>query len=338
MRVLEIQGAFGLDNLKLAERPEPTPGPGEVVVRMQAVSLNFRDLLTVTGAYGGAIRLPLIPFSDGAGIIHAVGEGVSRVKVGDRVSSLFFSDTWLSGPPTLEKLSGSLGGPRDGCGQEFMLISQHGVSKVPSHLSALAASTLPCAALTAWRALVVDGDLKAGDAVVLQGTGGVSIFALQFAKAMGLNTIITSSSDEKLERAKALGADHTINYKATPGWAAEVRKLTGGRGADCVVEVGGAQTLSESLKAVRIGGHIPIIGLLSGVAEAAPIPLLIRSSARVQGLAVGSREAFEDMCRAIDLHKIEPVVDQVFPFPAGAAALEAMQSQSHFGKIVIQFS
>ena len=337
MRVLEIQGAFGLDNLKLAERPEPTPGPGEVVVRMQAVSLNFRDLLTVTGAYGTAIRLPLIPFSDGAGIIHAVGEGVTRVKVGDRVSSLFFSDTWLSGPPTLEKLSGSLGGPRDGCGQEFMLLSQHGVSKVPDHLDHRQASTLPCAALTAWRALVVDGDLKAGDTVVLQGTGGVSIFALQFAKAMGLNTIITSSSDEKLERAKALGADHTINYRATPGWAAEVRKLTGGRGADCVVEVGGAQTLSESLKAVRIGGHIPIIGLLSGVAEAAPIPLLIRSSARVQGLAVGSREAFEDMCRAIALHRIEPVVDQIFPFPAGRAALEAMQGQSHFGKIVIEF-
>lgn len=337
MRVLEIQGSYGIENLKLVERPDPTPGPGQVVVRMRAVSLNFRDLLTVTGLYGGAYKLPLSPFSDGCGVIEAVGPGVKSLKVGDRVASLFFSDTWLAGPATPEKLAGALGGPLDGCGQELMLIGEKGVAKVPDHLTDHQVASLPCAALTAWRALFVDGDIKPGDVVALQGTGGVSIFALQFAKAMGCETIITSSSDEKLARAKALGADHVINYKTTPEWGGEVRKITQGRGADVVVEVGGAKTLMESLKAIRQGGHIPIIGVLSGPAEPLPIPMLIWTGARLQGLAVGSRENFEDMCRAIALHKISPVIDKVFPLDKAQDALVAMRDAQHFGKIVIEY-
>jgi NADPH:quinone reductase-like Zn-dependent oxidoreductase len=337
VRALEIQNAYGLDNLKLTERPDPAPGPGEVVVRMKAISLNFRDLLTVTGLYGGNYQLPLVPFSDGCGIVEAVGPGVASLKVGDRVSSLFFSDTWLAGPPAPEKLVGALGGPRDGCGQEFLKISEKGVCKVPDFLTDAQVATLPCAAVTAWRALVVDGDIKAGDTVVLQGTGGVSIFALQFAKAMGCETIITSSSDEKLARAQALGATHIINYKSHPDWSKEVRRITGGRGADLIVEVGGAKTLMESLKSVRQGGHVAIIGVLSGPMEPMPIPMLIWTNARVQGLSVGSRENFEDMCRAIALHQISPVVDQSFAWTQARAALEAMQGQQHFGKIVLAF-
>lgn len=337
MQVLQIQDAYGLDNLILAERPDPVPGPGEVTVRMRAISLNFRDLLTVTGLYGGSYSLPLVPFSDGCGIVEAVGSGVTRVRPGDRVTSLFFSDTWIGGPPTPEKLSGALGGPRDGCGQELLRIPAEGVSKVPAHLTDQQAATLPCAALTAWRALVVDGQVKAGDTIVLQGTGGVSIFALQLGVALGCEVIITSSSEDKLARARALGAHHTVNYRTHPGWSSEVRRITGGRGADLVVEVGGAKTLMESLKSVRQGGHVAIIGVLSGPAEPIAIPMLIWTNARVQGLSVGSREAYEDMCRAIALHRIEPVVDQVFPWTQARSALEAMQAQGHFGKINLAF-
>jgi len=336
MRVLEIQGSYGLDNLKIAERPDPTPGPGQVAVSMRAVSLNFRDLMTVIGIYGGNFPLPLVPFSDGCGVISAIGPGVTRVKVGDRVSSLFFQN-WFAGPPKLEKIITPLGGPLDGCGQEVMIVSEQGVSKVPEFLTDNQVSTLACAGLTAWRALVVDGDVKAGDIAVLQGTGGVSIFALQFAKAMGLEVIITSSSDEKLERAKAMGADHVINYKATPSWSSEVRKITNGRGADIVVEVGGAQTLPQSISSVRIGGHVAIIGVLSGVAEPFNVASLIQTSARVQGLSVGSREMFEDMCRAMELHKIAPVVGQTFPWTEAKAALESMRDGQHFGKICLEF-
>jgi NADPH:quinone reductase-like Zn-dependent oxidoreductase len=335
MQVLAIEGAYGLDNLNLVERSDPTPGPGELIVKINAISLNFRDLLMVSGLYGSNHPLPLVPFSDGAGVVSAVGEGVTRFKVGDRVTSLFFSDTWISGPPTPEKLRGSLGGPRDGCGQQLLKISEHGVIATPAHLTDAEAATLPCAALTAWRALAVDGQVQAGDTVVLQGTGGVSIFGLQLAKAMGLETIITSSSDEKLARAKALGADHTINYRSTPDWSAPVRAITQGRGADLILEVGGAKTLMESLKAVRQGGHVAIIGVLSGVAEPIPIPMLIWTNARVQGLSVGSRENFEAMSRALRLHAIKPQIGATFPWRDARAALGAMQRGLHFGKIVL---
>jgi NADPH:quinone reductase-like Zn-dependent oxidoreductase len=334
MKALEIQ-SYGLDHLHLVDRPDPTPGPGELIVRIKAISLNFRDLLTVNGMYGGNYTLPLVPFCDGAGVVEAVGPGVSRFKVGDRVTSLFFSDTWIAGPPTPEKLRGSLGGPLDGCGQQLLKISEHGVIATPPHLTDEEAATLPCAALTAWRALAVDGAVLAGETVVLQGTGGVSIFGLQLAKAMGLRAIITSSSDEKLARARALGADATINYKTTPDWSNAVRAATDGRGADLILEVGGAKTLMESLKAVRQGGHVAIIGVLSGVAEPMPIPMLIWTNARVQGLSVGSREMYEAMARAISLHAIKPVISHTLPWTQAAEALHSMQRGDHFGKIVL---
>jgi NADPH:quinone reductase-like Zn-dependent oxidoreductase len=304
---------------------------------MKAVSLNYRDLLMVGGAYSrAAAALPLTPFSDGCGYVEAVGEGVTRVKVGDRVSTLFFQN-WAAGRATRESQMSSLGQPIPGAGRELAVFSQEGVSKVPDFLTDQQVSTLACAALTAWRSLFEDADLEPGDTVVLQGTGGVSIFGLQFAHAAGMRTLITSSSDAKLERAKGMGANHIHNYRADPAWSKAVRAATGGRGADFVMEVGGAGTLQESIKCVRIGGHIAIIGIVAGAGEPFQTGWLISSSARLQGVSVGSRAMFEAMCRAIELHKIQPVVDKVFPFTEARAAFEAMKGGEHFGKIVLEF-
>ncbi|HEX5380491.1 MAG TPA: NAD(P)-dependent alcohol dehydrogenase [Phenylobacterium sp.] len=338
MRALEVVEPWGLDHLKVVERPEPKAGPGQVLVRMKAVSLNYRDHLMVNGVYGRgpAASGPITPFSDGCGVVEAVGEGVTRVAPGDRVSTLFFQN-WNAGRPTLEKLSSALGFPIPGAGAELQVFSQEGVSRVPDFLTDLEVSTLACAALTAWRGLFVDARLEPGDTVVLQGTGGVSIFGLQFAKAAGYRTVITSSSDEKLARAKALGADHLVNYRQTPEWSGPVRAATGGVGADFVMEVGGAGTIQQSLRAVRIGGHIAIIGVVAGGAEGINPAVLIGNSAKMQGLSVGSREMFEAMCRAIELHKIRPVVDKVFPWTEAKAAFEAMRGGEHFGKIVLEF-
>lgn len=338
MRALELTDGFGLENLKVVERPDPVPGHGEVLVRMKAVSLNYRDLLMITASYSrSASALPITPFSDGCGVVEAVGPGVTRVKVGDRVATMFFQH-WNSGRATPESQMSALGQPIPGAGRELAVFSQDGVSKVPDFLTDHQVATLPCAALTAWRSLFNDADLQAGDTVVLQGTGGVSIFGLQFAKAAGFRTVITSSSDEKLERAKALGATHTHNYRTEEEWSKTVRAATGGRGADFVMEVGGAKTLQESLKSVRIGGHISIIGVLSGAAEPLQFGWLIATSARLQGVSVGSREMFEDMCRAIELHQIQPVVDKVFPMSQSVQAFEAMAAGEHFGKIVIDLT
>jgi NADPH:quinone reductase-like Zn-dependent oxidoreductase len=339
MRALQVSEPWGLDQIKVVEAPDPKPGPGEVLVRMRAVSLNYRDLLMVNGMYGrgpttGAV---ITPFSDGCGVVEAVGEGVTRFKTGDRVATLFFQG-WISGPPTLEKLMTSLGFPIPGAGRELGVFSQEGLSKVPDFLTDQQVATLPCAALTAWRGLFHDArGLEPGDTVVLQGTGGVSIFGLQFAKAAGYRTLITSSSDEKLERAKALGADHLVNYKATPEWSKAVREATAGRGADFIMEVGGGGTIQESMRAVKIGGHIAIIGVVAGAGDPFNPAALIGNSAKLQGLSVGSRDMFESMCRAIDLHRIEPVVDKVFPFTEAKAAFSAMAGGEHFGKIVLEF-
>ncbi len=338
MRALEVIEPFGLDHLSVVERPDPTPGHGEVLVRMRAVSLNYRDLLMVNGMYGrgAATAAAITPFSDGCGVVEAIGPGVTRVAVGDRVATLFFQN-WSSGRPTLEKLSSALGFPIPGAGRELAVFSQEGVSKVPEFLSDAEVSTLPCAALTAWRALFDDARLEPGDTVVLQGTGGVSIFGLQFAHAAGYRTVITSSSDHKLERARALGADHQVNYRNTPEWSRPVREATGGVGADFIMEVGGAGTIQQSLRAVRIGGHIAIIGVVSGAGEGVQPAVLVGNSARLVGVSVGSREMFEAMCRAMELHRIKPVVDRVFPWTEARAALEAMRAGEHFGKIVLQF-
>jgi NADPH:quinone reductase-like Zn-dependent oxidoreductase len=331
MRAIELQNATGIENLTLVNRPVIQPGPGQVLVRMAAASLNYRDLATVTV---GQMPLPLVPCSDGCGRIEAVGPGVQRVAPGDRVAPLFFQG-WLSGAPRPELLGTALGGPIDGTLQEFMLLSEQGVARVPEHLSDREVATLPCAGLTAWRALVVEGHLKAGDTVLVQGTGGVSIFALQFAKAHGARVIATSSSDEKLERARALGADHLINYARTPEWSRPVLEITGGRGVDHVIEVGGANTLAESLKSVRLGGHICLIGVLSGYTQELSIPEMFRSNARIQGVTVGNRDHFDDMCRAIAANGIHPVVDRAFPLEESQAAFRLMAAGGHFGKIVI---
>ena len=339
MRALNVTAPWGLDAIQVVEKPDPTPGPGQVLVRMKAVSLNYRDLLMVNGMYGrGAATTAdvITPFSDGCGVIEAVGEGVTKFKAGDRVATLFFQN-WNSGPPNLEKLMSALGFPIPGAGAELQVFGQDGVSKVPEFLTDQQVATLPCAGLTAWRGLFEDARLEPGDTVVLQGTGGVSIFGLQFAKAAGYRTVITSSSDEKLARAQALGADHLVNYKTTPAWSGPVRQATGGRGADFIMEVGGGGTIQESMKAIRIGGHIAIIGVVAGAGDPFNPAALIGNSAKLQGLSVGSRDMFEAMCRAIDLHKIGPVVDKVFPWTDAKAAFSAMAGGEHFGKIVLQF-
>jgi len=338
MRALEVAAPWGADALKIVERPDPAPGHGEVLVRMKAVSLNYRDMLMINGMYsrGSAVGGTITPFSDGCGVVEAVGPGVTRVAVGDRVATLFFQN-WASGRPTLEKLASALGFPIPGAGRELATFSQEGVSKVPDFLTDQQVATLPCAALTAWRGLFVDARLEPGDTVVLQGTGGVSIFGLQFAKAAGYRTLITSSSDEKLERAKALGADHVVNYKTTPDWSKAVRQATGGKGADFIMEVGGGGTIQESMKAIKVGGHIAIIGIVAGAGEPFNPAALIGNSAKLQGLSVGSRDMFEAMCRAIELHQIRPVVDKVYPWTEAKAAIGAMAAGEHFGKIVLEF-
>jgi NADPH:quinone reductase-like Zn-dependent oxidoreductase len=334
MRVWEIQNSYGIDNLHLAERPVPAPGKGEIVVAMKAASLNYRDLMTVQGMAGG-FPLPLVPFSDGAGTVEAVGEGVTRVGVGDKVCPLFFQ-SWLDGPVTAESRYRPLGGPLDGVLQQHMLLDAEGVSKFPEHLSFDEAATLPCAGLTAWRAVTIEAPVKPGDTVLVQGTGGVSIFALQFAKALGANVIATSSSDEKLERAKALGADHLINYKTTPDWGRKAVELTGGRGVDVVVEVGGENTLSQSFDAARVGGHIVVIGVLGGWASPIMIPVVFSKNLHIHGISVGSRAQFDDMAAHIAKWKMKPVVDQVFPFGELPSALRLMQAGGHFGKIAVE--
>ena len=335
MRALEIGAGDGLSAIKVVERPDPTPGYGEVLLRMRAVSLNYRDLLSTLGAVGR--DPPATPFSDGCGVVEAIGEGVTRVKVGDRVASLFF-EHWNSGRATPQSQMSALGGGnKRAVGAELVVLSQEGVSKVPDFLTDRQVATLPCAGLTAWRGLFEDARLEPGDTVVLQGTGGVSIFGLQFAHAAGYRTVVTSSSDAKLDRAKALGADHLVNYKTTPAWSKAVREATGGRGADFVMEVGGAETLAESMKAIRIGGHISIIGVLSGFSPTLQVGAMLGSSARLVGVSVGSREMFEAMGRALEARKIAPVVDKVFPWTEAQAAFEAMQAGEHFGKIVLDF-
>jgi NADPH:quinone reductase-like Zn-dependent oxidoreductase len=338
MRALQLTDGFGLDHLEVIGLPDPEPGPGEVVVRMRAASLNYRDLLMVRGDYSrNAASLPIIPLSDGCGVVEKVGEGVTRVRPGERISSLFFQN-WIAGRATPATQASALGQPIPGCARELAVFSENGVARPAEHLTDQEVATLPCAALTAWRALFVDARLAPGDMVVLQGTGGVSIFGLQFAKAAGYRTLITSSSDEKLARARALGADHVHNYRADPDWAKAVRAATDGAGADFVMEVGGAKTLQESLRSVRIGGHIAVIGVLSGGSEVLQLGWMIATSARVQGVSVGSREMFEAMNRAIALHQIRPVVDKVFAWTDARAAFEAMAAGDHFGKIVLDFS
>ena len=335
MRIWQIEDGYGIDHLKIADKPEPKPAAGQIVVAMKAASLNYRDLMTVKGSWGGR-GLPLIPFSDGAGEVVAVGDGVTRVTGGDRVCPLFFQ-SWFSGPVTREQRARDLGGTLPGVLQEQLLIEAEGVSKFPPHLSYEEAATLPCAALTAWRAVAVEAPVGPGDTVLVQGTGGVSIFALQFAKARGAEVIVTSSSDAKLERARALGADKVINYKTTPEWGARVRELTGGTGVDVVVEVGGENTFNQSLDAVRVGGAVVVIGVLGGVSVPVMVPVLFSKNLRIFGVSIGSREHFDDMCAHIERWKLKPVIDKTFAFDEVTEALRLMDAGGHFGKIAVRF-
>ncbi|WP_426453978.1 zinc-dependent alcohol dehydrogenase family protein [Paenibacillus sp. S-38] len=337
MKAFEIQGGFGLERVAAVERAKPVPGPGEVLLRMRAASLNARDLGVVGGFYVGGEALPLIPVSDGVGIVEVLGAGVTRVKPGDRVCPIFVQD-WLAGTPTEPMLHSTLGGPRNGVLAEYAVFPQESLVHVPEHLTDEEAASLPIAALTAWQAVVTEGRVRAGDTVVVQGTGGVALSALQFAKLHGARVIMTSSSDEKLERAAALGADLGINYVTTPQWEQEVLRLTDGRGADHVVDLGGAATLNASLTAVRPGGRVSIVGVLSGV-TAGGLDLIpaIRKKVTLQGVNVGSREMFEDMNRALARSGLRPVVDRVFPFAEAVQALQYMGEGVHFGKICIRF-
>ncbi|MBL1198759.1 MAG: NAD(P)-dependent alcohol dehydrogenase [Nostoc sp. GBBB01] len=334
MKVYEIQSNAGIDALALVDRPEPKPAAGEVLVQVKATSLNYRDLLVIEGAYGAGQKYPLIPISDGAGEVVAVGKGVTRVKIGDRVAATFFQD-WIYGSLTREQMKSDLGGGIDGMLAEYVVLHQDGLVILPDHLSYAEGATLPCAAVTAWHGLVTKGNISPGDSVLLLGTGGVSIFALQFAKIHGARAIATSSSDEKLALIKQLGADETINYKTTPDWEKQVYQLTNRTGVDHVVEVGGAGTLPKSLQAVRIGGRVSLIGVLSGRgSEIDPMPILFKSLT-VQGIYVGSREMFEAMNQTIQQHQIKPIIDRVFPFNEAREAYRYLKSAAHFGKVVI---
>ena len=337
MRVVEIRDRFGLENLVAATRPEPTAGPGQVVLRMLAASPNYRDLLMVLGRYNPKQALPLIPVSDGVGEVVSVGQGVERVQVGDRAAPIF-AQNWINGDPTMETLRSTLGGPLDGTLAEYLAVDQSGVVRVPQHLSDEEAATLPCAGVTAWNALVTHGGIKAGSTVLVQGTGGVSIFALQFAVLLGARVIVTSSSDEKLQRARTLGAGETINYRSVPDWGREARRLAGGDGVDLVVEVGGAGTLAQSLAAVRPGGRISLIGVLAGSASDIDIIPILMRQIRVQGILVGHRESFEAMNRAIEDHRMHPTVSRVFPLDDTRAALQHLSAGEHFGKIAIRIA
>jgi NADPH:quinone reductase-like Zn-dependent oxidoreductase len=334
MRALEIAGAFGLDQLRIVERPEPEPGPGQVLVRVRAASLNYRDLLMVQGLYNPRQRLPLVPGSDGAGEVVAVGPGVQRVKAGDRVCGSF-AQGWISGRPTAAIMQTTLGGPRDGVLAELVLLDEAGVVPTPEYLSDVEAATLPCAAVTAWSAIVQTGQLGAGDTALLQGTGGVSLFALQIARLFGVRVIITSGSDEKLARAQALGAEVGLNYKTDPHWGDSAKKLTGGVGVDLVLEVGGAATIHQSLRAVRMDGRIALVGNLGGNATELSLPSVFMRRIRIQGLLVGSRETFENLNRALTQHSVKPVVDCVVPFDEVRQAFDRLSSGQHFGKIVV---
>jgi NADPH:quinone reductase-like Zn-dependent oxidoreductase len=336
LKAIAIQGSFGLDSLAPIELPDPTPGPGQIVIRMRAASLNYRDLMTVRGTYNPRQPLPLVPLSDGAGEVVEVGAGVTRVKKGDRVCPIF-TQGWIEGEFSAQKLQTTLGGPLPGVLSELFLASEQSVVKIPAHLTDQEAATLPCAAVTAWNALFDLGRLQPGETVLVQGTGGVSIFALQFARAAGARVIVTSSSDEKLERARGLGAWETINYRTQRDWDKRALELTGGVGVDHVIEVGGADTFARSLRAVRMAGTVSVIGVLSGVSQDINLIPILMKGLRLQGLMVGSRAMFEAMNRAIEAHALRPVVDRVFPFAEAKQALAHMESGAHFGKIVIEF-
>ena len=336
MKAVVLQSADGPRGLQLVDRPDPTAGPGEVLVRIKAASLNYRDLVMTRGGYGSRQRKSdLIPLSDGAGEVVEIGDGVTRFKTGDRVTVSFFQN-WISGPASQEKINSDIGRDRDGVLCELRTFKEDGLAATPDALSDVEAAALPCAALTAWSAISVYGKAKPGDLVVAQGTGGVALFALQFAKLFGAEVIMTSSSDAKLERAAELGADHLINYQSDPEWGKTALDLTGGRGVDNVIELGGSETLRQSLWAIRPGGIICLIGVLSGARAELLIPLIGSRNVNLQGVSVGTREGLEDMMRGMAANAVKPVIDSVYPLTEAVAAFEHLAAAKHFGKVCIR--
>jgi NADPH:quinone reductase-like Zn-dependent oxidoreductase len=331
MRAWQIS-SFGIDSLEFTERPTPVPGPGEVLVAVRAISLNFRDLMMIKGVYNPKMRLPRIPCSDGAGEVAQVGPGVTAWKPGDRVAGIFIQN-WFNGPLTAARAQGALGGDIDGMLADYVVLKETGLVEIPEHLSYQEAATLPCAAVTAWNALGA-GDLKPGGTVLIQGTGGVSIFALQFARLRGARVLGVSSSNDKLNRAVGLGLDAGLNYRDNPEWDRWALEQTGGEGVDLVVEVGGSGTLPRSLKAVRFGGTIAQVGVLSGAAEPLAIPLVLHKMVRIHGIYVGSRRDFVEMNRAVSLAQLRPVGEE-FHWTQAREVLERMEEGTHFGKLVL---
>ena len=332
MKAYVIDGDGGIDGLMLIDRDIPAPGAGEILVRLKANAINFRDLATIKNAGARGITAQRIPNSDGAGIVEEIGAGVTEFAVGDRVVGTFFQN-WISGPVHEGVAASALGGAIDGLLCEYALLKETGALPIPEHLSFEEAATLPCAGLTAWNCLIESGGARSGDTALLLGTGGVSIFAQQMAAMSGIRTILTSSSDEKLSRAAALGADSLVNYRNTPDWEQAVMELTGGRGVDLVVEVGGGGTLAKSIDAVRIGGRISLVGVLTG-GQIDPTPIM-RKSITLQGIYVGPRDMFARMNAALTQNNIHPVIDTVVDFKNAKDAYRLMESGQHFGKIVI---
>lgn len=332
-RAVRVGSPASLDTLLPATAEDPgQPGPGEIRVRLQASSLNFHDFAVVNGLIPAAAGR--IPMSDGAGVVEAIGEGVTEFAVGETVVSIFFPD-WIDGAPPRSAFTRVPGDGIDGYAREAVVTPAHWFTRVPTGYDAAEAATLTCAGLTAWRALFVDGAVKPGSTVLVQGSGGVSVFALQFAKAAGATVIATSSSDEKLERLKALGADHLINYKETAAWGAKALELTSGVGVDTVVEIGGSGTLDQSMLATRVGGHVALIGVLAGFAGPVQTALLMAKNLRVQGLTVGSRQQQLDMIAGIEANGIKPIISDHFPLERLADAFRHQAANAHFGKIVV---
>ena len=335
MKVATVRAPGGLDHIVIEDRPTPTPGPGEILLRVRASSLNFHDYAVATGAIPAADGR--VPMSDGAGDVVAVGAGVTAFAPGDRAMSLFFPN-WETGRPTRERKTGVPGDHIDGFAAEYVAAPAHAFTRMPQGWSYAEAATLPCAALTAWRALMVDARIKPGDVVLTQGSGGVSIFALQFAKAAGATVIATSSSAEKLQRLKEMGADHLVNYRDEPEWGQAVANCTReGRGVDVVVEIGGAGTLGQSVQAIRTGGHIALIGVLAGWSGEVPTSLAMLKNAVIKGVTVGSREDQEDMIAALDATGIRPLIDSSFALERIGDAFAHQAAHRHFGKICLEF-
>jgi NADPH:quinone reductase-like Zn-dependent oxidoreductase len=335
MRAYEITAGTSISSIALNERPTPHPGYGQVLIDVKACSLNYRDILVIGGTYAGPDKKTgTIPLSDGAGVVSAIGDGVTNLRIGDRVAGAFMPE-FLSGQLTAAFQATALGGDVDGMLAEQVVLPAHGFVKIPDHLSFVEASTLPCAAVTAWYALFVGGGIKPGDNVLLLGTGGVSIFALQFAKIAGARVIITSSDDEKLKRAKLMGADDVVNYRTNENWENEVLALTGGKGVDLAIEVGGPGTINKTLACTRFGGTISLMGVLTGLSSPVETATILHKNIRIQGTYVGSVAIFEEMNRAIAYHQIKPAIDKVFTFDEAIEALAYLESAKHFGKVVI---